>query len=242
MNKTWTSLVQTGCCWRFLNRHMNIITVNHTGGCWSSLNVLSLLLFWQHLNNFFETFWQPFSSWGHTWRTSSELVFGNPFSLRAHLKNFFETFFDNPFFPLLRAHLKDVFETWGHTWGTSLKFFGYTFFFLKDLHLRDFWGFALWLDRVIFRVFKDGIMEVGFFTFDFFFIFIYGSSIFFLSLQAFLFFFSLSLLNLLTYFQFHLWELLWFSLVLLTCFPFSFFSKVFHFFLFFFSSGFLICS
>jgi hypothetical protein len=34
-----------------------------------------------------------------------------------------------------------------------LKFFITLFFFRRDLHLRDFWGFAVWLDRVTFRVF-----------------------------------------------------------------------------------------
>jgi hypothetical protein len=58
--------------------------------------------------------------------------------------------------------LKDVFET---SFSTSLFFFEGTLegllwsfllhFFLvgRDLHLRDFWGFAVWLDRVTFRVF-----------------------------------------------------------------------------------------
>ncbi len=163
---------------------------------------------------------------GNTWTTSLRLFLTTFFFLRAHLNNFFETFFDNLFFPPFQGTLE------GCLWNLRDFFEVFYYPFWRDLHLRDFWGFALWLDRVIFRVFKDGIMEVGFFTFDFFFIFICGSSIFFSHFRLFFSFFSL--LNLLTYFQFHLWELLWFSLVLLTCFPFSFFSKIFNFFFFFF--------
>lgn len=178
-----------------------------------------------------------FSLWGHTWRTFLKLLFGKLLFLKAHLKNFFETcfwqkkFFEDTleellwnlfliilFFPLSnRAHLKDAFETFfdksffgGHTWGTSLKFFYYIFLFL----LR--WNYL------------SGVFHIRlFFHFH-----LWELHFSFPLISGFFFFFFL--LNLPTYFQFHWWELLWFSFVFLTCFPFSFFSKVFHFFLHFF--------
>ncbi len=188
VNKRWTSLVQTGCCWRSLNRHKNIIAVNHTSGCWSSLKLLmsitvvSTFAFATLEQLLWDFFWQPFLSWGHTWRTFLKLFLTTLFFFlegtleellwNLFLANFFlwghtwrtslKLFLITLFFSLLRAHLKDVFET---SFSTSLFFFEGTLegllwsfllhFFLvgRDLHLRDFWGFAVWLDRVTFRVF-----------------------------------------------------------------------------------------